>query len=221
MRLNQDLDQYLVNPYGLLYHEVTASSLIKLNSSGAVVEQGSTTYGVNKPSFSLHSAIYKARPDLRCIIHVHTPTATAISSMKCGLLPISQEAIQCGSISYHEFKGISTEEDVKKLLEKDLGPLSKIMFLRNSGVVACGETIEETCHNLFNVLAACEIQSKAMIGGLDNLIIPNGDVQKKLGELNLAQNESLTVLENKKWKVGELEFEALMRCLDNAVREEI
>jgi adducin len=138
--------------------------------------------------------------------------------MKCGLLPISQEAILCGNISYHEFKGISTEEDIKKLLEKDLGPLNKIMFLRNHGVVACGETIEEACYNLFNVLAACEIQTKAMIGGLDNLIIPSVDIQKKLGEMNLAQNESLTVLENKKWKVGELEFEALMRCLDNAVR---
>ena len=92
------------------------------------------------------------------------------------------------------------------------------MFLRNHGVVACGETIEEACFNLFNVLAACEIQTKAMIGGLDNLIIPSVDIQKKLGEMNLAQNESLTVLENKKWKVGELEFEALMRCLDNAVR---
>jgi len=90
------------------------------------------------------------------------------------------------------------------------------MFLRNHGVVACGETIEEACYYLFNVLAACEIQTKAMIGGLDNLIIPSAEIQKKLGEMNLAQNESLTVLENKKWKVGELEFEALMRCLDNA-----
>ncbi len=216
--LNQDLDQYLVNPYGLLYHEVTASSLIKVGSNGAVVEQGSTTYGVNKPSFSLHSAIFKARPDIRCIIHVHTHTATAVSSMKCGLLPISQEAIMCGNISYHEFKGILAEDDIRQLLEKDLGPINKIMFLRNHGVVACGETIEEACHNLFNVMAACEIQSKALVGGLDNLIIPSVDIQKKMGEMNLAQNESLTLLENKKWKVGELEFEALMRCLDNAVR---
>lgn len=210
------MDQYLVNPYGLLYHEVTASSLIKVNSTGNVVEQGSTTYGVNKPAFSLHSAIFKARPDLRCIIHVHTNVVTAISSMKCGLLPLSQEAMLCGNISYHDYKGILAEEDIRKLLAEDLGPINKVMFLRNYGVVSCGETIEEACYNLFNVMAACETQTRAMVAGLDNLIIPSADTQRKLIEMNQAQSESLTLLENKKWKVGELEFEALMRCLDNA-----
>ena len=126
VRLNQELEQYLVNPYGLLYHEVTASSLIKVNSKGAVVEQGSTTYGVNKPSFSLHSAIYKARPDIRCIVHIHTHVVTAVSSMKCGVLPISQEAILCGNISYHDFKGILVEEDIRTLLAQDLGPINKV-----------------------------------------------------------------------------------------------
>jgi adducin len=90
------------------------------------------------------------------------------------------------------------------------------MFLRNHGVVACGETIEEACFNLFNVLAACEIQAKALIGGLDNIIIPSSEVQKSISDMASTQNETLTVNENKKWKIGELEFEALMRCLDNA-----
>lgn len=216
VRLSNDLDQFLVNPYGLLYHEVSASSLVKVNALGTVVEQGSTTYGVNKPAFSLHAAIYKARPDLRCIIHVRTNVVTAISSMKCGLLPISQEALLCGNISYHEFKGQFTEEDIRKLLDNDLGPINKVMFVRNHGVVACGETIEEACHYLFNVMAACDIQSRAMVGGLDNLILPSVDTQRKLAEMNQSLNETLTLLENKKWKVGELEFEALMRCLDNA-----
>jgi adducin len=193
--------------------------LIKVLSSGNVIEQGTTTYGVNKPAFSLHSAIYKARPDIRCIIHVHTHAATAISAMKCGLLPISQEAILCGNVSYHDFKGILVEDDIRRLLAQDLGPINKVMFLRNHGVVTCGETIEEACYYLFNVMAACETQSRAMIGGLDNLILPTSDIQSKLAEMSLAQNESLTALENKKWKIGELEFEAFMRCLDNAVIE--
>ncbi len=214
--MSQDSEHYLVNPYGLLYHEVGASSLIKVNSSGAVVEQGSTTYVVNKASFSLHAAIYKARPDVKCIIHVHTHNVTAISSMKCGLLPLSQEAILCGNISYHDYKGVMAEEDIRRLLAEDLGPISKVMFLRHHGVVACGETIEEACYYLFNVMSACESQSRAMVGGLDNLIIPSVETQKKLVELAQAQNETVTVLESKKWKVGELEFEALMRCLDNA-----
>jgi len=216
VRLNQELEQFLVNPYGLLYHEVTASSLIKVNAVGNVVEQGSTTYAVNKPSFSLHSAIYKVRPDIRCVIHAKTQIVTAVSAMKCGILPISQEAIECGNISYHEFKGIMQEEDIKKLLAEDLGPINKVMVLRNHGVIACGETIEEACHYLFNVMAACDIQSKAVVCGLDNLIVPSMETQRKLGELTQMQNDSLTLLENKKWRIGELEFEALMRCLDNA-----
>ena len=133
VRLNQDLDQYLVNPFGLLYHEVTASSLIKLNSTGNVVEQGTSTYGVNKPSFSLHAGIYRARPDIRCIIHAKTQVVSAISAMKCGILPISQEAIECGNISYHDFKGIVSEDDIRKLLAEDLGPINKVMVLRNHG----------------------------------------------------------------------------------------
>jgi adducin len=217
VRLNQDLDQYLVNPYGLLYPEISASSLIKVSSSGAVIEQGSTTYGVNKPAFSLHGGVYKARPDIRCIIHIHTQTVTAISVMKCGLLPISQEAILCGSISYHDYKGVLDEDDIKKLLAEDLGPINKVMFLRNHGVIACGETVEEACYYLFNIMAACDIQSRALIGGIDNIIIPSIDVQKKFVEMNQTQSETLTnTLENKKWKAGELEFEAFMRCLDNA-----
>ncbi len=216
VRLSQDQDLYLVNPFGLLYHEVTASSLVKLNSSGTVIEQGSSTYAVNKPAFSLHSAVYKARPDIRCIIHVRTQVVSAISAMKCGILPISHEAIECGNISYHDFKGIITEEDIKKLLAHDLGPINKVMVLRNHGIVACGESIEEACHYLFNVMAACEIQSKALVCGLDNVHIPSAETQQKLAELSLVQTESLTLLEGKKWRTGELEFEALMRCLDNA-----
>ena len=215
-RVSQDFEHFLVNPYGLLYHEVSASSLVKVSSTGSVVEQGSTTYGVNKAWFGLHSGIYKARPDIKCIIHIHTNTVTAISSMKCGLLPLSQEAILCGNISYHEYKGITSEDDIRRLLADDLGPINKVMFLRHHGVLACGETIEEACYYLFNVMSACETQSRALIGGLDNLIIPSGETQRKFVELAQAQNETVTVLENKKWKVGELEFEALMRSLDNA-----
>ena len=137
--------------------------------------------------------------------------------MKCGLLPISQEAILCGHISYHEYKGILAEEDVKRLLAHDLGPINKVMFLRNYGVVTCGETVEEACHYLFNVMAACEIQSKALLVGLDNIHIPSAETQRRIAEVNNSHLENPTQLENKKWKVGELEFEALMRCLDNAV----
>ena len=218
VRVHQDFEQFLVNPFGLLFHEVTASSLIKVGASGEVLEQGSSTYGVNKHAFSLHSAIYKARPDIRCIVHLTNQAAVAISSMKCGLLPISQQAIICGPVSYHEFKGLMAEEDIRKLLAEDLGPINKVLILRNFGIVACGENIEEAFYYLLNVIAAAEIQSKALVGGLDNVYVPSVETQRKLAEMNRAPFETLTLLENKKWKMGEMEFEALMRCLDNAVR---
>ena len=127
--MGQDLEQYLVNPHGLLFSEVTASSLVKINLNElTVVEPGSTAYGVNRPAFGLHSAIYKARPDVRCIVHVHTNAVTSVSTMKCGLLPISQEAILCGTVSYHDYKGMQAEEDVKRLLVNDLGPLNKVNY---------------------------------------------------------------------------------------------
>ena len=218
VRVNQDYEQFLVNPYGLLYHEVSASSLVKVGANCEVLEQGSSTYGVNKNTFSLHSAIYKARPDIRCIVHLCNQNAVAVSSMKCGLLPISQQAVLCGPISCHEFKGVLAEDDIRKLLAEDLGPINKVMVLRNFGIVACGESIEEACYYLLNAMAAAEIQVKALVAGLDNLCIPNPETQRRLAEMSQVPNDGLNLHENKKWKMGEMEFEALMRCLDNAVR---
>lgn len=222
VRLNQDLEQFLVNPHGLLYHEVSASTLIKVSSTGSTVEPGSSTLGCHRPSFQLHAAIYKARPDLRCIIACSTPLLTSLSTLKCGLLPISQESLACHPVSYHEYKGgYGGEDDVRRLLAEDLGPLSKVMFVRSQGVVVGGETIEEALANLRNVVGAADVQQRAMqaAGGVDNLWIPSVDVQRRMMEARRAENEEEQqhLDGGKKWKVGELEFEALMRCLDNAV----
>ena len=217
VRVSQEQEQFLVNPYGLMYHEVTASSLVKLGANGQILEQGSSTYSVNKNAFSLHSAIYKARPDIRCVVHLSNQTAMAVSSMKCGLLPISQQAVLCGPVSYHDFKGVLVEEDIKKLLAEDLGPINKVLVLRNFGIVACGESIEEASFYLLNAMAAAEIQIKSLVVGLENLCVPSAETQRRLAEMSQAPNDSPSLFENKKWKVGEMEFEALMRCLDNAV----
>lgn len=223
VRLSQDLEQYLVNPHGLLYHEVSASSLIKVSSSGGTVEPGSSPLTCHRPSFQLHAAIYRARPDLRCLISCSTPLLTSISALKCGLLPISAEAIACQPVAYHEYRGsYASEEDVRRLLAEELGPLSKCMFVRSQGVVVGGETIEEALNVLKNVVIAADVQQRAMqaAGGVDNLWIPSPDVQKRMLEARRVEAEEGDQLPDgggKKWKVGELEFEALMRCLDNAV----
>ncbi|CAF0993415.1 unnamed protein product [Rotaria sordida] len=190
-RVNQELEHFLINPFGLMYHEVTGSSLVKVDIAGNIIDPGSTTYGINRAGYTLHSAIHKARPDLKCIIHLHTPAVAAVSSMKCGLLPLSQDALFC-----------------------DLGPINKVMILRNHGFVACGETLEEAWKYAFNVINACEVQVRAAPMGIDQLYLPSNEQQKRVadvlhGNLNEATGD-------KKWKIGELEFESLMRILDNA-----
>lgn len=136
-------------------------------------------------------------------------------------MPISAEAIACQPVAYHEYRGsYANEDDVRRLLAEELGPLSKCMFVRSQGVVVGGETIEEALYVLRNVVTAADVQQRAMqaAGGVDNLWIPSPDVQKRMLEARRVEAEEGDQVEGKKWKVGELEFEALMRCLDNAVR---
>ncbi|XP_061194287.1 alpha-adducin-like isoform X3 [Saccostrea echinata] len=215
VRINQEQEHFLLNPFGLNYGEITASSLAKVDMQGDVIEKGTTTLGINKAGFTLHSAIHQARPDLRCVIHLHTPAAVAVSTLKCGFLPMSQEALICGEVSYHEYNGILVDQEERDALQRHLGPNNKIMFLRNHGVVACGTTIEEAFHYAFNVMAACESQIKALPAGLDNIILVDDEVRRKTFAVG-SQGGGGVDTSGKKWKTGELEFEALMRQLDNA-----
>lgn len=214
-RINQEEEHFLINAFGLMYAELTASSLVKVDMQGEIVDSGSTTMGINKAGFTLHSAIHQARPDIRCIIHLHTPPVVAVSSMKSGLLAISQEALICGNISYHEYNGILVDQEEREKLSRSLGPANKVMFLRNHGVVACGESVEEAFHYAVNVMRACETQISAMPAGLDNLILVDSDIQKKTFGLG-SQGGGGVDTSGRKWKTGELEFEALMRMLDNS-----
>lgn len=124
--MNQDEEHFLVNPYGVLFHEVTASSLVKVDMQGTVVEQGTTNFSVNLSGFSLHAAIHAARPDIRCIIHVHTPSVVAISSLKCGILPISQESVVIGEVSAHSYVGDYHDAEEKEKIARNLGPINKV-----------------------------------------------------------------------------------------------
>ncbi|CAF0935659.1 unnamed protein product [Rotaria sp. Silwood1] len=213
-RVNQEQEHFLINPFGMMYHEVTGSSLVKVDIAGNIIDPGSTTYGINRAGYTLHSAIHKARPDIKCIVHLHTPAVAAVSAMKCGLLPLSQDALFCGKISYHDYRGILIEDDVKKLLVEDLGPINKVMILRNHGFVACGETIEEAWKYAFNVINACEVQVRAAPIGIDQLYLPSNEQQKRIADV--LQGNINEATEDKKWKIGEIEFECLMRILDNA-----
>ncbi|XP_046385535.1 protein hu-li tai shao isoform X3 [Ischnura elegans] len=232
-RLNQDQEHFLVNPFGVLYHEVTASSLIKVDMQGQAVEQGTTNFPVNVAGFTLHSAIHAARPDVKCIIHVHTPSVLAVSSLKCGLLPLCQEAVVIGDVSVHQYFGGVFDAEEREKIARDLGPMNKVMFLTNHGAVCLGETVEEAFFNVMNTVMACETQVKMMPMGVDNLVLISDESRKQVydaarraggapdpskqhKEEVKGEGEGKVEKREKRWRVGELEFEALMRMLDNA-----
>ncbi|NWX90556.1 ADDB protein, partial [Nothoprocta pentlandii] len=216
LRVSKEQDHFLISPKGLSCSEVTASSLVKVNILGEVVEQGSTSFAVDAGAFSLHAAVYAARPATRCVVHLHTPATAAVSAMRCGVLPVSHEALLAGDAAYFDFGGALQDEDDRVQLQKCLGPTCKILVLRNHGVLALGDTVEEAFYKIFHLQAACEIQVSALssAGGAENLIVLQRDKHRphEAGSVRWAGS---TFGPMQKSRLGEHEFEALMRMLDN------
>uniref|UniRef100_A0A3B3D6Z6 Adducin 3 (gamma) b n=1 Tax=Oryzias melastigma TaxID=30732 RepID=A0A3B3D6Z6_ORYME len=215
VRVSKEQDHVLISPRGLSFAEVTAANLVKVNIVGEVVDQGSTELGIDHFGFAPHAAIYSMRPDVRCIIHIHTPATTAVSSMKCGILPISQEALLLGDVSCFGYHGSLDNKEEMVEFQKALGPTAKVMMLSNHGLLALGETVEEAFHYVYHSQLACEIQVNSMrcSGGADNLTLLD---RQKFKPLTQGVAAAGVVIDNEvKWKVGEAEFESLMRMLDN------
>lgn len=216
LRVSKEQEHFLVVPDGLTYSEVTASSLVKVNILGEVVDKGSTTLGVDLERFSLHSAIYSARPDVRCLLHLQTPATAAVSAMKSGLLPLSHEALLVGDVTYYDYNGLMEDEEDRVELQKSLGPTCKVLVLRNHGIVALGESVEEAFYTIYHIQAACQIQVSALCcaGGEKNLIMLDRTTHRPnpAGTVGWAGS---TFGPLHKSRLGEHEFEALMRTLDN------
>ncbi|CAL8297394.1 unnamed protein product [Merluccius merluccius] len=215
VRVSKEQDHILIGPQGLSFAEVTAANLVKVNIVGEVVERGSTDLGVDMFGFAPHAAIYAMRPDVKCIVHIHTPATAAVSSMKCGILPISQEALLLGDVSYFGYHGDLDGREEKVAFQKALGPNAKVVVLRNHGLVALGETVEEAFHYVYHSQQACEVQVGALrcSGGVANLVVLDRDRLKPRTQGVAAGG--VTIDNELKWKVGEAEFESLMRMLDN------
>lgn len=200
-------NEFLINPFGLLCSEITASSLVKVDIDANIIDPGSTALGFNHAGYSLHSALYSSRPDIGCIIHVHTKAGAAVSCMKCGLLPITQDALSLGEVSYHRYRGIVVTNEEKLELSHDLGRKSKVMILHNHGLVSLGSTVEEAFANIVLLVNACEYQVSALAVGLNNIIIPDVDASSTVVGVDVTAN-GMT------WGLGEMEWEAEMRILD-------
>jgi ribulose-5-phosphate 4-epimerase/fuculose-1-phosphate aldolase len=153
-------DVFLINPLGMFFEEITASSLIKVNVDGDVLHD--TPYEVNRAGFIIHSAIYAARADAQCAIHLHTHDGIAVSELEEGLLPLNQTAmLVAGLVAYHEFEGVAFHEEERERLAADLGD-KPLMMLRNHGTLAVGETIAQTFVLMYLLETSCAIQIKAM-----------------------------------------------------------
>lgn len=152
----------LLNLYGLLYREITASSLVKIDIDGEIVWKPETDYGINKSGYVIHGAIHRARPGTSCVIHTHTPAGMAVSAMKCGLLPLTQTAMKfVGHVGYHDYEGPATRTEERERLVRDLGP-HDALILRSHGLLACGATIAQAFNTMQQLELACRTQVAAM-----------------------------------------------------------
>lgn len=194
-------EHFLINPYGMLFSEITASSLVKVDLDGANV--GESPYPVNPAGFVIHSAIHAARPDVQCVLHTHTLNGVAVSAQKGGVLPISQQSIfVLASLGYHDYEGVALRDDEKPRLVRDLGTRTFFM-LRNHGLLTVGANIPDTFLSMYVFESACAIQVRAQAGG-DLVPVPAPIIAG-------AQAQAEQVTRN---LGGRLAWPALLRRLD-------
>ncbi|HKW55303.1 MAG TPA: class II aldolase/adducin family protein [Stellaceae bacterium] len=154
---------FLINPFGLAFEEVTASNLVKVDLDGKVI--GNSPYPINSAGFTIHSAVHAARPEVGCVIHLHTEAGMALSMIEGGLLPLSQTAMFFdGNIAFHDYEGIALNLDERARLTRDLGDKS-VMILRNHGTLVVGRSIGEAFVTMFLLEKAARAQLRAMACG--------------------------------------------------------
>ena len=179
---------FLINPYGYFFEEITASSLVKVDLDGNIVQE--TDAMINPAGFTIHSAIHAAREDAHVVMHVHTDQGVAVSAQKEGLLPLSQTAmIVREDVAYHDYEGIALDLDERERLVRDLGPKKHSMILRNHGTLTCGETAAITFTRMFFLERACNMQIMALSAGRDGVLECDDGLQQKVaGQGGMTEN---------------------------------
>ena len=161
--------QFLINPYGMFFGEITASSLVKIDLEGQILQE--TPYFINPAGFTIHSAIHAARDDAHYVMHLHSDQGVAVSAQKDGLLPLSQHAlIVLPRLAYHDYEGIALNLDERERLVADLGDKT-LMLLRNHGTLAVGKTAADCWTGMFYLERSCKQQVMALSAGRDNVLI--------------------------------------------------
>ena len=195
-------EHFLINAYGLLFEEITASSLVKVDLSGDKVLE--SPHPVNPAGFVIHSAVHEARPDVGCVLHTHTKAGVAVSAQADGLLPISQISLfPYASLGYHDYEGVALNDDEKPRLVADLGD-NNALILRNHGLLTTGATVADAFLNMYALETACQTQIMAQSSGAELVMVPQPIVDGIL-----AQAELVT-----KGLMGQLAWPGLLRKLD-------
>ncbi len=195
-------NQFLINPYGMLYEEMTASSMIKIDIDGNIIFNA-TEYGINQAGYVIHSAVHAARHDVDCVIHTHTLAGMAVSAMKTGLLPLAQSAMRFGDIAYHDYEGPALNLDERERLVADLGN-REAMILRNHGLLTVGPSIPESFNNMFRLERACQLQVTTLSCNTEIRLPPGEVVQETFAGFKPGVR--------RRW--GLTEWPALLRKLD-------
>ena len=168
-----DEEAFLLNPFGLMFNEVTASSLIKVDIDGNVLSE--SPYKINPAGYTIHSAVHSGREDVKCVLHTHSIAGMAISALDCGLLSISQHSMRFHNrIAYHDYEGLAFDLTERERLIRDIGSHS-VMILRNHGLLSAGRTIDEAFSLIYYLDKCARSQLQAMASGA-KLIIPSDEV---------------------------------------------
>jgi len=207
-RVPDEEGAFLINPYGMFYEEITASSLIKVDFAGDIVAKPDFSalgqdFGINRAGYVIHSAIHRARPAVGCVIHTHTWAGMAVSAMTCGVLPLTQTAMRFAKVGYHAYESVAIDLDEQERLVADLGD-ADVMVLHNHGLLAVGPSIPETFSNIYRLELACRAQVAAMSCQTE-LITPPAEVIARTNHLYRP---------NVRRRWGILEWPGLLRRLD-------
>jgi ribulose-5-phosphate 4-epimerase/fuculose-1-phosphate aldolase len=194
---------FLINPYGMMFEEITASSLVKVGMDGAPVTE--SPYPVNPAGFTIHSAVHEVREDAGCVIHLHTPDGTAVATSREGLAPLNQTAqLVIDDLAYHDYEGVALDHDERPRLQQDLGA-KNVMLLRNHGTLAVGTTCAEAFTRMYFLERACTMQVRTRVLGREDYPTAPEVIEKNL---ELSRAGGISVVANR------LVWPALLRKLD-------
>jgi len=197
-------DQFLLNPHGWFFDEITASSLVKIDTEGRPLDDA--RFEVNAAGFTIHSALHQSRSDVECVVHLHTTSGMAVAALECGLLPLNQISMQFfNRVSYHDYEGISLDLDERKRIVESLGD-SNYLILRNHGLLTTGRSVAEAFTRMFYLNRACEIQVQTLSMG-QKYVLPSATVCEHAAKQHDDYANLNTLHLDREWT-------ALLRLLD-------